>query len=289
MGGENPGASLPWLVSSLVIICVALAEEAKMKREMGEEYEVYRSSAPFMLPVPRFVSGVIAAPLRVVLKRDRPETGKDLAVTFLIYAVILMVLSVPFLVLDWPQTGWTNWPGLRSQHKPMDHAARERRLTLAECQSLCSAEEYWSGSCLPPAKASSDMVGGGLCSAEGLGDREVKGELRCYCFEKVSVPEGVPSVGDMLEVRAYDEEVIVYGIVSLLGERRCPCFVLMSGAEDVEVWYDGMVDEDGSQGPGVDIDGLKNGDWIVVSGELRQDEGTLPGKGFWASNVKRLK
>ena len=119
----------------------------------------------------------------MVLKRNRPQTGKELAATFLIYAAILMMLSLPFLVLDWPQAGWTNWPGYRPQHRPMDHPVPERRLTLAECQSQCIAEEYRSGSCLPPGQADSDMVGGGLCSTGRLGDSEVEGELRCYCFD----------------------------------------------------------------------------------------------------------
>lgn len=51
-GGENPGAGLPWLISSLIIVCAALAEEIKMGKERSQEYEAYRSSAPFMFPCP---------------------------------------------------------------------------------------------------------------------------------------------------------------------------------------------------------------------------------------------
>ncbi len=47
LAGENPGASLPWLISSLIIVCVALGEEIKMSKERGEEYEAYRRSVPF--------------------------------------------------------------------------------------------------------------------------------------------------------------------------------------------------------------------------------------------------
>lgn len=101
-GGENPGASLPWLISSLVIVCVALGEETKMGRERGGEYAVYRASTPFMLPLPKFISEVITAPIRLLLKKDRPENGKELLVTFVVYLAILVLLSLPFLLLDIP-------------------------------------------------------------------------------------------------------------------------------------------------------------------------------------------
>jgi protein-S-isoprenylcysteine O-methyltransferase Ste14 len=114
MGGENPGASLPWLISTLVIVCVAMGEEIKMSRERGEEYEAYRASVPFMLPMPKWVSAVITAPQRIILKKDRPENRKELFATFAIYAAILMLLSLPFVLLNWPSVyGWADWPRYR--------------------------------------------------------------------------------------------------------------------------------------------------------------------------------
>ncbi len=44
LGGENPGASLPWLISALIIASVALGEEIEMSAERGAEYEAYRNS-----------------------------------------------------------------------------------------------------------------------------------------------------------------------------------------------------------------------------------------------------
>ena len=112
MGGSNPGASLPWLLTSLVIICIALAEENKMRKEDSERYSQYTVSAPFMFPVPKFVATAIAFPVRLVLKKNRPETGKELLATFAVYAAILILLSLPFVLLDWPQgIGWSGWPG----------------------------------------------------------------------------------------------------------------------------------------------------------------------------------
>jgi protein-S-isoprenylcysteine O-methyltransferase Ste14 len=111
LGGENPGASLPWLISSLVIVCVALAEEIKMGKERGAEYEAYRANTPFVFPLPEFASAVITAPLRLLLRKDRPENGRELLVTAALYLVILVVLSLPFILLGIPgYVGWGAWP-----------------------------------------------------------------------------------------------------------------------------------------------------------------------------------
>ena len=114
MRADNPGAGLPWVISSLIIICAALAEEVKMQRERGEEYAAYRRATPFMFPLPKSISALIAAPLRLVLKKDRPENRKDLFVTFAVYLSIMMILSAPFLLLDIPgRGGWILWPRVR--------------------------------------------------------------------------------------------------------------------------------------------------------------------------------
>lgn len=111
LGGENPGASFPWLISSLLVICVALREEIKMTKEHGKGYVEYRDSTPFMFPLPSFISSVISFPFRVLLKKDRPEDGKEIVLAFAVYLVTLVLLSVPFVVLDWPPgLGWFEWP-----------------------------------------------------------------------------------------------------------------------------------------------------------------------------------
>ena len=100
------------MISSLIIVCVALGEEIKMHRERGEEYAAYRRRVPFMLPLPKPVCAAITAPLRVLLKKDRPENGKELVVTFVVYLAIVMLLSLPFVLLGFPgRRGWAYWLG----------------------------------------------------------------------------------------------------------------------------------------------------------------------------------
>ena len=69
MGGENPGASLPWVISTLLVIAVAWSEEIKMRKQRGEEYERYRATVPFMLPLPTFLTRVVSAPMRLLSLR----------------------------------------------------------------------------------------------------------------------------------------------------------------------------------------------------------------------------
>jgi protein-S-isoprenylcysteine O-methyltransferase Ste14 len=93
-GGYQPEPSLPWLISTLLVICVALTEENTMIKQAGESYLTYRRSVPFMLPLPRFLSRTFTAPNRMLLKKDFPESGRGVLYTFVIYLTILILLSV---------------------------------------------------------------------------------------------------------------------------------------------------------------------------------------------------
>jgi len=99
-------------------------------------------------------------------------------------------------------------------------------------------------------------------------------------------PEGALSVAELLENPIYDTEVKIYGNVSLLGELLCPCFELTSGGATVLVWYDLMVENGGIQRAPVDVQGINNGDKIIVTGELKGEGGTHYSKGdFWATVI----
>ena len=99
-------------------------------------------------------------------------------------------------------------------------------------------------------------------------------------------PEGTVSVAELLESPVYDTQVRVYGKVSLLGELFCTCFALTSDGESLEVWYDSMVEDSGTVRPGVSVDGIDNGDWVVVTGELKSSGVHVSQDDFWASGIE---
>ena len=115
-----PGPSLPWLTSSLIVICIALTEEINMRKTYGESYLKYQGSTPFMFPLPKLVSSATTAPIRILFKRDLPKNGKEVLYTFVIYSVILVLLSLPFLILNWPpdRYGWMTWPSCKYRRMP---------------------------------------------------------------------------------------------------------------------------------------------------------------------------
>jgi protein-S-isoprenylcysteine O-methyltransferase Ste14 len=90
------GASLPWLISTMVIIGVALVEELNMKRRYGEAYETYRRSAPFLFPVPRFVERLFAAPFRLLFAKPQPDRKREVLAVVTLYTVLLMGCSAFF-------------------------------------------------------------------------------------------------------------------------------------------------------------------------------------------------
>ncbi|HDS45721.1 MAG TPA: hypothetical protein ENN68_06490 [Methanomicrobia archaeon] len=98
-------------------------------------------------------------------------------------------------------------------------------------------------------------------------------------------PAGMVSVAELLANPVYDTEVIVYGQVDLLGELLCPCFELSSGRKTVQVWYDQMVEDDDSKRPAVSVEGIENGDWVLVRGELKSAGVHRAANDFWASSI----
>jgi hypothetical protein len=93
--------------------------------------------------------------------------------------------------------------------------------------------------------------------------------LATGCGGEPQQPAGTVTAGELLADPTYDAEVKLYGQVSELGELFCPCFRLSSGDASVMVWHDLMVEDDGTQWPPVSVEGIENGDWVVVTGELK--------------------
>jgi hypothetical protein len=105
------------------------------------------------------------------------------------------------------------------------------------------------------------------------------------------IPPGASSVAQLLEDPVYDTEITTYGKVSLLGELFCPCFELTSGGRKMTVWYGLMAKGEGEEWPAVSVEGIRNGDWVLVRGELKSAIVSAPGVepvfNFWARSIQK--
>jgi len=87
-------SSFPWLLMTMIIVGICMLEEIKMKEQYGHSYEEYRSGTPFILPLPKWLMWIFKAPMRMVLRKERPEKSKEVAWIILIYTLIFMGLSL---------------------------------------------------------------------------------------------------------------------------------------------------------------------------------------------------
>jgi hypothetical protein len=100
-------------------------------------------------------------------------------------------------------------------------------------------------------------------------------------------PDGAFSVSALMADPQYDTEVMIYGEVSLLGELFCPCFELTSGGENVMVWYGLMVEDDGKERPAINVEDVRNGEQVVVVGELKTAGVYRSLNDFWARSIEK--
>ena len=104
-------SSLPWLITSLIIICVALLEEIKMQNNYPIEYQNYKKQAPFLFPIPGFISKMVTIPVKLLLRKEQPESGKEVAIIFFIYLGLLILFSILFNAIDFlPRSGIYGFP-----------------------------------------------------------------------------------------------------------------------------------------------------------------------------------
>ena len=95
------------------------------------------------------------------------------------------------------------------------------------------------------------------------------------------------SVAELMENPVYNAEFKIEGSVSLLGELFCPCFKLTSGGETLLVYYGLMVEDDGTERISVSVEGIENGDHVIVTGELKSGGIYHSLNDFWASSIEK--
>ncbi len=105
------------------------------------------------------------------------------------------------------------------------------------------------------------------------------------CSQEPPKPEGALSVAALLENPVYDIQARVYGKVSALGELACTCIFIRSDGENLHVWYDTMVEDNGTLRPTINVKEINNGDWVVVIGELKSGGDHYSLNDFWLSRI----
>jgi len=86
-------SSLPWLLSTMIILGVALFEELRMKKKAGEEYKIYQHRTPFLFPLPKFITSLLKTPQKLFFKKKYFERKREILTFLAFYTVILIVLS----------------------------------------------------------------------------------------------------------------------------------------------------------------------------------------------------
>ncbi len=132
------GASLPWLISTMIIIGVALMEELSMRKRFGEAYAAYRKRAPFLFPLPHFVERFFAMPLRLVSGKDQPSRKREVVAVVTLYTALLVGISAAFYAGGFAGV-WTE-----SEPRPQAVVAHDAEAIITQAPQLLASEEFWS-------------------------------------------------------------------------------------------------------------------------------------------------
>ena len=89
-------ASLPWLISTVVIIGVAMLEELKMSRRYGTDYDAYRDRTHFMLPMPKFLGKIFTFPNYLFFHRRNLRRRREVGLVLAVWTLLLVGGSALF-------------------------------------------------------------------------------------------------------------------------------------------------------------------------------------------------
>jgi protein-S-isoprenylcysteine O-methyltransferase Ste14 len=132
--------SLPWLLSTVIIIGVAMLEELKMRRILGKSYESYRQRAPFLFPLPRLIAKPFTLPLWFMFKKEHPERKREIVAVIAFYVFLCLGISVFYggivpLPQRQSQASQQHIAGLARVLKEADNFGEKRR-AAAELESI---------------------------------------------------------------------------------------------------------------------------------------------------------
>ncbi|MEM1795730.1 MAG: DUF1295 domain-containing protein [Sulfolobales archaeon] len=83
--------ALIWLISSMLVVGIALVEELEMRRKYGDKCEEYCRKTPFMISLPGVLSRAIRAPLK--LTGGYPRSTREIAFTLTLHTAVFITIS----------------------------------------------------------------------------------------------------------------------------------------------------------------------------------------------------
>jgi len=98
---------------------------------------------------------------------------------------------------------------------------------------------------------------------------------------------GAVSCRQALDNGIYDTQMRVYGTVSKLGYLGVDGFLLTSDSRELTVYYGSMYKDNGGSLPSVNVDGLQNGDRVIVTGELKSAGKFTVQNSFWSYRIDK--
>ncbi|MFX0172908.1 MAG: hypothetical protein ACFE9L_13415 [Candidatus Hodarchaeota archaeon] len=76
---------------------VAIREENQLLAKVDTQYYNWRTHTPFMIPLPTQVTNLIRWSVRLLIKKDWPESDMEILIVLSIYRIILILFSIPII------------------------------------------------------------------------------------------------------------------------------------------------------------------------------------------------
>ncbi|MFX1285713.1 MAG: hypothetical protein ACFFB5_18880 [Promethearchaeota archaeon] len=98
-GTYVPNPTFFWIVTSLILIAIAIREENTLLKAQSNFYLSWREKTPFLIHVPNKISFYLLKPVKRVIAKEWPETDKEILVTILVYGSILVFLTIVLAII----------------------------------------------------------------------------------------------------------------------------------------------------------------------------------------------
>lgn len=92
-GWSPPAPGLPWLLSTAIILSVALIEEVELRNKLGNKYISYSERTPFIILMPKILRRVVTYPARILIGKEVPTTRREVFILACTYLALTMFIS----------------------------------------------------------------------------------------------------------------------------------------------------------------------------------------------------